>query len=141
VSNTVALLAEPDQALRDLMRRTLAGAGYEVIESSNGAQLEAALRIPTVCRARNLLYVLASRLATDRAPAISAATLERADSGLPEAQLILTYEFGAPKADPDLPGRLTRGVLEKPFDLYELQAMAFECRNFLCESGTEGSSA
>lgn len=33
------------------------------------------------------------------------------------------------------------GVLEKPFDLYELQAMAFECRDFLCESETNGSSA
>jgi hypothetical protein len=65
--------------------------------------------------------------------------LERAHAGLPRAHLILTYEFGtlatlpAPAIAPCVP----RGALEKPFDLYELQALAFECRDFLCESGPD----
>lgn len=71
--NSVALVAEPDRALRDLMQRTLAAAGYEVFESSNIMQVEAGLRVRAVYRARNLPYVLAARLAADCAPAISAA--------------------------------------------------------------------
>jgi hypothetical protein len=118
------------------MHSTLTAAGYEVFESSNILQLELALRIRAVCRARNLLYVFAAKLAADCAPAIHAATHERANLGLPEAHLILTYEFGAVTNAPEIPH--CRDVLEKPFDLYELQAMAFECRDFLCESRPDG---
>jgi hypothetical protein len=141
VPNSVALVAEPDRALRDLMQRTLAAAGYEVFESSNMMQLEAGLRVRAVYRARNLLYVLASRLAADCVPAISAASHERARLILPEAQLILTCELGALTTSRNIPHCLPRGVLEKPFDLYELQALAFECRDFLCESGVNGGLA
>lgn len=136
MSNSVALLAEPDRALRDLMQKTLTAAGYEVFESANVLQVEMGLRIRTVHRARNLLYVFASRLAARCVPTISATSLERAHLGLAEAQLILTCEFGTLTTAPDIARCLTRGVLEKPFDLYELQALAFECRDFLCESGT-----
>jgi hypothetical protein len=94
-----------------------------------------------VYRAKNLLYVLASRLAADCAPAISAVSLERARLLLPEAQLILTSEFGTLTTVPNIPRCLLRGILEKPFDLYELQALAFECRDFICESGANGSPA
>jgi hypothetical protein len=143
VSNSVALLAEPDRALRDLMRRTLAAAGYEVFESSNVLQLEVALRVRPVFGARNVLFVFGARLATDCALSISAATRERSRVGLPQAQLILTYEFGslATLPPPGIAPCLARGVLEKPFDLYELQAMAFQCRDFLSESGANDPSA
>lgn len=141
MSNSVALLAEPDRALRDLMQRALAGAGYEVFGSSNVLQVEVGLRVRPVYRARNLLYVLASRLAADCAPAISAASLERAQLGLPEPQLVLTYEFGTLTSGPEIARCAARGILEKPFDLYELQAIAFECRDFLCEVGANGTSA
>lgn len=134
MSNSVALLAEPDQALHDLMQRALAGAGYEVFGSCNALQVEAGLRMRPVRGARNLLYVLASRLAADCALAIAQASLERAQLGLPEPQLVLTYEFGSLTSPPELAGCVGRGVLEKPFDLYELQALAFECRDFLCEA-------
>jgi hypothetical protein len=123
------------------MQRALTAAGYEVFESSNVLQLEVALRVRAVYRARNLLYVLASRLVARCAPSISAASLERAQLSLPEAQLILTCEFGTMTALPDIPHCLARGVLEKPFDLYELQAMAFECRDFLCELEADGALA
>jgi hypothetical protein len=141
VSNSVALLAEPDRALRDLMQRTLVAAGYEVFETSNVPQVEVGLRVRAVYRAKNLLYVLAARLAAACAPAISAAALERANLGLPEAQLILTFELGTVAPPPVLARCVPRAVLEKPFDLHELQALAFECRDFLCESGVHGTSA
>lgn len=139
MSNSVALLAEPDRALRDLMQRALSASGYEVFGSSNVLQVEVGLRVRPVYRARNLLYVLASRLAADCAPAISAATLQRARLGLPEAQLVLTYEFGTLTTAPEIARCNARGVLEKPFDLFELQALAFECRDFLCEAGANGT--
>ena len=141
MSNSVALVAEPDRALRELMQRALTAAGYEVFESSNVLQLEVGLRVRTVYRAKNLLYVLASRLVTRCLPAISAASLERAQLSLPEAQLILTCEFGTPTTAPNIPHCRARGVLEKPFDLYELQAIAFECRDFLCEMEANGAPA
>jgi DNA-binding NtrC family response regulator len=141
VSNSVALLAEPDRALRHLMYGALTAAGYEVFESSNVAQVEVALRVRAVYRAKNLLCVLASKLAADCAPGISAAALERAQWGLPEAQVILTCEFGTLPMAPHITRCQVRGVLEKPFDLYELQALAFECRDFLCESGANDASS
>jgi hypothetical protein len=141
VPNSVALVAEPDRALRDLMRRTLSAAGYEVFESSNIMQLEAGLRVRAVYRARNLLYVLASEVAAECAAAISAASRERARLSLAEVQLILTCEFGRLTSVSNIPHCSLRGVLEKTFDLYELQAMAFECRDFLCESETNGAPA
>lgn len=141
MSNSVVLLAEPDRALRDLMKRTLSAAGYEVFESSNASQVDQALRMRAVHRARNLVYVLAARLATACAPSIFAVSLERAQLGLPKPRLVLTCEFGALAGTPDIPGCVACGALEKPFDLYELQALAFECRDFLCESGADGTRA
>lgn len=140
VSNSVALLAEPDPALSDLMRRTLAAAGYDVFDTSNVFQVEMALRVRSVYRARNLLYVFASRLASNCAKGIAAASHERAILGLPEPQLILTYEFGAPTTNCQIGPCVPRGSLEKPFDLYELHALAFQCRDFLCETETHGDA-
>jgi hypothetical protein len=122
------------------MHKTLIAAGYGVFDSSNARQLELGLRARAVHRAKNLLYVFSSRLAADCALVISAASLERMEWGLPEPQLILTHEFGALTTTPDIARCLARGALEKPFDLYELQAMAFECRDFLCESEDGGAT-
>jgi hypothetical protein len=141
VSNSVALLAEPDRALRDLMQRALAGAGYEVFASADALQVEIDLRVRPVNEARNLLYVLTSGLAADCAPAIAVAALQRAQNGLPEPQLLLTNEFGTLTSGPEIAHCIGRGFLEKPFDLYELQAIAFECRDFLCEAQANGTSA
>jgi DNA-binding NtrC family response regulator len=123
------------------MHGALTAAGYQVFESSNVAQVEVSLRVRAVYRAKNLLCVLASRLAAECAQGIAAATLERAQWRLPEAQLILTSEFGTLPMTPDIARCVVRGLLEKPFDLYELQALAFECRDFLCESGASDTSS
>jgi hypothetical protein len=122
------------------MRGALTAAGYEVFEASNVAQLEVTLRVRAVYRARNLLYVLASKLAADCASGVFASALERAQWEQPEVQMILTYEFGTLATGLDIARCRTRGLLEKPFELYELQALAFECRDFLCEAGATGTS-
>lgn len=138
-----ALLAEPDRALRDLMRRTLAAAGYEVFESSNVLQLEVGLRVSTVFGSKNVVFVLGARLATQCALSITAAARERARVRLPHVQVILTYEFGTLTAMPhaELAPCVVRGILEKPFDLQDLQAMALECQHLSVASGANGASA
>jgi DNA-binding response OmpR family regulator len=131
VFNCVALLAEPDRALRSLMSRTLTAAGYVVAESSNELQLEAGLRVEPFLRARYALLVLAAQLATHSARHISTASRERVRAGLPHARVILTCEMGALAAlrQPELALCLWMGVLEKPFDLHELRSIALECRH------------
>jgi hypothetical protein len=143
VSQFVALIAEPDRALRDLMRRTLMVAGYQVFESSNVLQLEIGLRALSVFVAPNLLFVLGAQLAKPCVASISSAARERGRVGLAPPQLVLTYEFGnlATSPDLDLAPCLPRGSLEKPFDLYDLQTLAVECRLFQAALGANGASA
>lgn len=125
------------------MHRTLSAAGYEVFESSNVLQLEVGLRVSAVFGAKNLIFVLGARLATQCALSIAASARERARVRLPQAQVILTYEFGTLAAMPhaELAPCVLRGILEKPFDLHDLQAMALECRHLSIESGANGASA
>jgi hypothetical protein len=127
--SSCALLAEPDRALRDLMRRTLSAAGYDVVDSSNAFQLEVGLKGSTASAAPHALFVFGERLATQCAASILAVARERARVGLPQAQLILMYEFGSLVLPAlQLTPCVIKGVLEKPFDLFDLQAMALECR-------------
>jgi hypothetical protein len=125
------------------MHRTLGAAGYEVFESSNVLQLEVGLRVSAVFGAKNVIYVLGARLATQCALSIAAAARERARVTLPHAQVILTYEFGTLAAMPhtELAPCVVRGILEKPFDLHDLQVMALECRHLSIASGANGASA
>jgi hypothetical protein len=125
------------------MHRTLAAAGYEVFESSNVLQLEVGLRVSAVFGAKNVVLVLGARLATQCALSIAAAARERAHVRLSPAQVILTYEFGTLAAMPhaELAPCVLRGILEKPFDLHDLQAMALECRHLSLASGANGASA
>lgn len=128
------MLAEPDRALRQLMQGALVNAGYEVYETAKVAQVELTLRLRSVYSASHLLYVLAEQLATACEHAISAAALERARRGLPDAQVILVREFGALSTSA-LSERSVRRVLEKPFDLSELGEAAFECRGCFADRG------
>lgn len=138
-----ALLAEPDHALRDLMHRSLVAAGYEVVDSSNLLQVEVGLRVSAVCGARNALFIFGARLAAQCSPAICAAARVRARAGLPPAQVILTFEFGtlATMPRPELAPCITRGTLEKPFDLLELQGLAAECWHRTMPSKAGGAVA
>lgn len=128
VSNCVALLAESDRGLRNLMGRTLAESGYVLSESSNELQLEASLRVQPFLGARIALLVLSSSLATRCARSIATAARERIRCGLRPARLILTCEFGTLAAlhPPELGACVSVGVLEKPFDLHELRGLALE---------------
>jgi len=113
------------------MAGTLTQAGYVVTESSNELQLEAELKVQPFLGARNSLLVLSSALATRCARPISLASRERVRAGLPHARVILTCELGtlATLQQPELALCLWSGVLEKPFDMHELQSIALHCRH------------
>lgn len=135
---SVALLAEPDRALRNLMHHALVGAGFEVVTSSAAVQVAATLRL--VRLAPTLLCVLTEQLATSCEALLLVTAAERAQEGLPDASLILTRELGA-LSTLHIGSWITRGVLEKPFDLFELQAMAFESRIFFGGAVADGTRA
>jgi len=137
-----ALLAEPDRALRALMHRTLSEAGFQVVETSNLAQLESSLASASVFAAPNALFVLPAWLVSRSVASISAAGAERSRRGLAPARLILTREFGSsalPVGEPTPCG--ADGVLEKPFELEDLFVLALACRRLEPPFATHGGPA
>jgi hypothetical protein len=112
------------------MQRALDAAGYEVFESSNALQLEVGLRVNALLAASDVLFVLGAGLAAQCATPIAEAARKRAGVGLPNAHVILTYEFGTLVAPAlALAPCVVRGTLEKPFGLNDLQALALACRH------------
>lgn len=122
------------------MTRTLNQAGYLVSESSNELQLEAGLKVQPFLGAKNALLVLSAALASRCARPLSLATRERVRSGLRPARLILTCEFGAflELKRPELAACISVGVLEKPFELHDLRALALESLHSSKVSGVQG---
>lgn len=124
----IAVLAEPDRPFRELMRDVVRAVGFDVFETSSAAQLEEALRMPRVLTAEKALLVLSVRVATACVAAIVAATEQRSRLRLPFFHVALTCEFGtlAGLKPPHL-GPCFVIVLEKPFDIQQLQAIAQTC--------------
>jgi DNA-binding response OmpR family regulator len=122
----VALVAEPDRALRDLLKKALASSGYDVFESESAVQLEVSLRVPSIMVAQRVLLVLSARLAAQAALSLRAAARERSRAGFTVIKLVLTHEFGDLNArhSIDLAPCEMAAELEKPFDFLELQAVA-----------------
>ena len=125
----LVVLAEPDPSLRELMRRTLAGAGFEVLEGGSLSHLEVHLRLGSVLRSEALLLVLGVRLAVGAAPSIRAVARERARQLQRAADVILTYEFGTLTTipAPEVAPCRVAAIFEKPFDLQTLQSVASAC--------------
>jgi hypothetical protein len=112
------------------MSRALSEAGFETLETATPLELDLKLRSRRVRSAPRALVVLANILSSRSRPALSALANLRVEEGLLEPQVVLTREFGS--ASQDMPGELggcpVAAVLEKPFDLGVLQAIAFRCR-------------
>ncbi len=130
VERAVALVFEADWALRELLKRTLREAGFEVLESSTFVEFDLRLRLRALRAAGRALLVLGDVIATRSEPSIRALAAQRVEDGLGRPQLVVTREMGA------LPGEGYEqlgdcnviATLEKPFDLSLLQAMAFRFR-------------
>mgnify|MGYP001555396590 CR=1 FL=1 len=129
MQQAVALVADSNWAMRELMRRTVETAGFLVLESANIQQLDVALRTQLFTTLPRVLLVVSVTL-LDGGDALSRLGEQRASTGLSPPHVILTCEFGAlAETSPgDLSGCISAGVLEKPFDFGLLQGIAYRCR-------------
>jgi hypothetical protein len=130
VQQAVALVADSNWAMRELMRRTVETAGFWVLESANVQQLDVALRTPFFATAPRALLVVSATLLDEHRDVLSRLGRQRASTDLLPPHVILTCEFGAlAETSPgDLCGCIPAGVLEKPFDFGLLQGIAYRCR-------------
>ncbi|RYZ02021.1 MAG: hypothetical protein EOO73_33405 [Myxococcales bacterium] len=139
MDTAVALISEPDWAMRELMKRALTEAGFETLDSASPLELELKLRSPRLRTAPRALLVLADALCSRSQTALAALAALRAESELGEPQVLLTREFGTSPAEAprDLGGCTVAAVLEKPFDFSLFQAIAYRCRTHT-DSGEAG---
>lgn len=130
VHDPLALIADPDWAMRELMRRTLEQVGYAVVQSSNSLELDAALRARAGRSTPCVLLVVSGTLALASREVIDALADHRVEAGLPPPYVLLTCEFGTLNTciRPELPRCVAVGLLEKPFDFGLLQGIAYRCR-------------
>ncbi len=140
MSAVLALLAERDAALRDLMRQAVRRAGYDVLECSNPLQLKVELRSSSVVEARGLLVILSTDLASQCAGELTTLLRARSHAGLAAVHAAFTCEFGAPQQPPAVGGYELVGVLEKPFELGELERIARGCHALSRPTGAESGS-
>jgi hypothetical protein len=127
----LALLAERDAALRQLIALALKNACYDVRQCSNALQLKAELYSSPIMTSESALLVLNIELAAQCAPEISTLERVRSNARTTRPQFLLICEFGGVK-QLTLPGvREPRvaAVLEKPFDLDELERIARTCND------------
>lgn len=130
--HAVALVADSNWAMRELMRRTIEGAGFMVLESGTAQQLEVAVRTSLFVTAPRALLVVSASLIDKARDVLANLGKQRAALGFSPPHVILTCEFGAlaEAPDGDLSGCVAAGTLEKPFDFALLQGIADRCRTF-----------
>ncbi|HVJ14511.1 MAG TPA: hypothetical protein VM686_03680 [Polyangiaceae bacterium] len=128
-SEVLALVAERDPALRQLTGSVLRQAGYDVRECSNALQLKAELYSSPVLATENALLVLSADIAAQCASELR--MLERARAATPRhpPAYVFVCEFGALKqfTPPGVSEHEVAAVLEKPFDVDELERVALRC--------------
>jgi len=130
VLHAVALVVDSNWAMRELMRRTLEGVAFMVLESGTAEQVEVALRTPLFVTAPRALLVVSASLIDDGRAVLSSLGQRRAALGFAPPHIALTCEFGAASEAPqgELSGCVSAGILEKPFDFALLQDIAYRCR-------------
>jgi DNA-binding NtrC family response regulator len=124
----LALVVERDPSLCRLMRNTVARADYDVIQCSNPPQLKLELAAAAVVEAPALLMVVSLEIARECSAEISALLRSRTREHRPAVDMAFTVEFGAHRQLPALGTYALAGVLEKPFQLDELQIIARRSR-------------
>ncbi len=128
MSVALALIVERDAALRQLMSSSVARAGYDILECSNPLQLKVEAHSLPVVEVPKLLVVLSADVARECARELTALLRARASAGMPAFHAVFTCEFGAVQPLPVLGTYALMGVLEKPFELDELERIARGCR-------------
>jgi hypothetical protein len=126
VSSVLAVLAERDAALRQLMALALKSAGCDVRQCSNALQLKAELYSSPIHSWDRAILVLNVEIAAQCVSELAAMTRVRANEHVPRADFVFVCEFGGLKRfmAPGLDESSIIRVLEKPFDLDELERIA-----------------
>ena len=126
----LALVADPDWAMRELMRRTLEHVGFSVLECSSSLDLNAGLRTRASRAAACVFLVTSSAIVLGSGDLLSALGKERGSTGRSLPQVLVTCEFGTLKScpRPEFSECVSVGLLEKPFDFSLLQGIAYRCR-------------
>jgi CheY-like chemotaxis protein len=130
VHEPLALVADPDWAMRELMLRTVEQAGYSVLECASSLHLNAALRTRASRTASSVFLVTSAAIASGSAELLSILGKERSGTGRSLPQVLVTCEFGTLKSAPrpEFSDCVSVGLLEKPFDFSLLQGIAYRCR-------------
>jgi hypothetical protein len=130
VHEALALVADSDWAMRELMRRTLEQVGYSILECSSSLDLNAALRSRASRAASCIFLVTSAAIALGSGDLLSGLGKERRSTGRSLPQVLVTCEFGTLKSSPcpEFPECISVGLLEKPFDFSLLQGIAYRCR-------------
>jgi hypothetical protein len=118
--------------MRELMRRTVEGTGFVVLESASASELDLALRMQMVVTAPRALLVVSATLMQKASGVLTTLARQRAALGRVLPHVIMTCEFGALAETPmlDLSECIPVGILEKPFDFTALEGTAYRCRTF-----------
>jgi DNA-binding NtrC family response regulator len=125
--SSIALLAEQDAALRQLMRDVLRDVEYDVLECSNVIQLRAELVSKLFSTASRVLFVVNVDLAHRCIKELAAVAVARSVAGYDRVPIVFTREFGDLTQAPIVEDLLVRGMLEKPFDFEELERISRFC--------------
>jgi CheY-like chemotaxis protein len=130
VHEALALVADPDWAMRELMHRTLEQAGYSVLECASSLDLNAALRTRASRSAPCVFLVTTAAIALGSGDLLSSLGKERAATGQRVPEVLVTCEFGTLKScpRPEFSDCVAVGILEKPFDFGMLKGIAYRCR-------------
>ena len=132
VKQALAIVAEPDWALRELIRRTIEGAGFVVLEVATPQHLEVVLHARAAAAAPRVMLIVPATMVASCSPAVADWVAQRATYRCAPPCLLVTCEFGTlnevPR--PELDGCVSAGVLEEPFDFALLQGMAYRFRTF-----------
>jgi hypothetical protein len=126
MASVLALLAERDTALRQLMALALKGAGCNVRQCSNVLQLKAELYSSPIRAAARALLVLNVEIGAHCASELAVLGRARASERIAGAAFVFVREFGGSKglALSGLDQDSVLGVFEKPFDLDDLERIA-----------------
>jgi len=126
MSEAVCLIGDDSGALRGLMRDTLAGAGFQVMQAESSAAFATQVHEPSLMSAPAMLLVLGGAWATQCAVPIAVVATMRLQSNLPPTCVVLLYELGTLGLveSPDLHHCRTVAMLEKPFGMDVLHEIA-----------------
>lgn len=130
VSEQLAVVAEPDWAMRELIRFTLEPIGFSILECSSSTQLSSVLRAEASRSALCVFVVATGAIASDSRAPLATLGKERAAMARTLPFVLTTCEFGTLESysRPKLVDCVPVGLLEKPFDFALLHGIAERCR-------------